>query len=145
MCVLTIWTIINSTTLTFVSRFRLKDEHKNEQNASMNPSGVPTLEISSDGKASTLLTQSLAILEYIEEAHEDALALLPPKTDLLGRGRSDERCGLERAACLQDSSCALAREHRELRYSTCHQHENSSKSHSLRSNKHWWVAFWRLC
>lgn len=52
----------------------------------MNPAGVPTLGIQSDNNANTLLTQSLAILEYIEEAHEDALALLPPKTDLLGRG-----------------------------------------------------------
>lgn len=65
---------------------RLKDEHKSEQNAAMNPSGVPTLEIRSGDSSSTLLTQSMAILEYIEETHEDKNPLLPPKNDPIGRG-----------------------------------------------------------
>lgn len=63
----------------------LKDEHKSEENAAMNPSGVPTLEIRSGDDTSALLTQSLAILEYIEETHE-VTPLLPPTTDPLGRG-----------------------------------------------------------
>ena len=59
----------------------LPNEHKSESYLALNPQGlVPALEI--DGK--TIITQSLAILEYLDEAHPKP-ALLP--ADALGRAR----------------------------------------------------------
>jgi len=59
----------------------LPDEHKSESYLALNPQGlVPALEI--EDKA--VLTQSMAIIEYLDEAHPDP-ALMPP--DALGRAR----------------------------------------------------------
>lgn len=59
----------------------LPNEHKSETYLKLNPQGlVPALEI--DGK--TVITQSLAILEYLEDAHPEP-AILP--SDALGRAR----------------------------------------------------------
>lgn len=64
----------------------LKDEHKSEQNVAINPLGlVPSLEVQSGNDAATIITQSLAILEYLEERHDARIPLLPPKTDPTGR------------------------------------------------------------
>lgn len=59
----------------------LPNEHKSEAYLKLNPQGlVPSLEI--DGHS--LLTQSMAILEYLDETHPEP-ALLP--NDALGRAR----------------------------------------------------------
>ncbi len=59
----------------------LPNEHKSEAYLKLNPQGlVPSLEI--DGK--TVLTQSMAILEYLDEIHPTS-ALLP--SDAVGRAR----------------------------------------------------------
>ncbi len=59
----------------------LPNEHKSAAYLKLNPQGlVPSLEI--DGK--TVVTQSMAILEYLDEAHPEP-SLLPK--DVLGRAR----------------------------------------------------------
>ncbi len=59
----------------------LPDEHKSETYLALNPQGlVPALEITDQA----VLTQSMAIIEYLDEAHPDP-ALMPP--DALGRAR----------------------------------------------------------
>ena len=73
----------------------LKGEQRSEQNLATNPSGfVPSLISNSssanDGKREVSLTQSLAILEYLEEAYPDRKSLLPPKDDLVGRAHVRE-------------------------------------------------------
>ena len=53
----------------------LKQEHRSEPYLAINPAGlVPTL-VADDG---SVLTQSLAIMEYIEEMMPDKVPLLPP-------------------------------------------------------------------
>ena len=59
----------------------LPDEHKSETFLKLNPQGlVPALEI----KDQTVLTQSMAIIEYLDEAYPDP-ALMP--SDPIGRAR----------------------------------------------------------
>jgi len=59
----------------------LPDEHKSETFLKLNPQGlVPALEI--EGLA--VLTQSMAIIEYLEDAHPEP-AIMPP--DALGKAR----------------------------------------------------------
>ena len=50
---------------------------------------VPSLEVKAGNDAGTTLTQSLAILEYLEERHDNR-RLLPPKTDPVGRAHVRE-------------------------------------------------------
>ncbi len=64
----------------------LPNEHKSEAYLKLNPQGlVPALEISGEA----VLTQSMAILEYLDEVHP-APALLP--SDALGRARVRSLC-----------------------------------------------------
>jgi len=59
----------------------LPDEHKSEAYLKLNPQGlVPALEI----KKLAVLTQSMAIIEYLEDAYPEP-ALMPP--DALGKAR----------------------------------------------------------
>jgi len=61
----------------------LPDEHKSEAYLALNPQGlVPALEIT--GKTPTLITQSMAIIEYLDETYPEP-ALMP--ADRLGRAR----------------------------------------------------------
>ncbi|GKZ33327.1 hypothetical protein AbraIFM66950_003174 [Aspergillus brasiliensis] len=72
----------------------LKNEHHGTKNTSLNPSAsVPTLIIqnsnpsNNDGPSSTtiVIPQSLAALEYLEEAYPTTYPLLPPTSDLNAR------------------------------------------------------------
>lgn len=72
----------------------LKGEHQSQQNLATNPLGlVPSL-VSADkpenGGHDMSLTQSLAILEYLEEQNPNARPLLPSKADILGRAHIRE-------------------------------------------------------
>jgi maleylacetoacetate isomerase len=60
---------------------------KNEQSAAdydvINPSHfVPSLQLLDENR---VITQSVAIMEFLEEKYSDKFALLPPQSDLLGR------------------------------------------------------------
>lgn len=61
----------------------LKGEQSSPAHLSINPSGtVPTLVVQRDSKDPVVITQSLAALEYLEDAFPDkGPALLPPTSD----------------------------------------------------------------
>ena len=61
----------------------LKNEHQgSDYTAKFNPNKtVPTLVIHHQDGSTALIRQSIAILEYLEEAHPDLPALLPPVSD----------------------------------------------------------------
>ena len=64
----------------------VKGEHKSEKYGAINPLNfVPSLQIKSGDDAGKVITQSLAIMEYLEEQHPDSTPLLPPKSDVAGR------------------------------------------------------------
>ena len=64
----------------------VEGEHKSEEYGAINPLGfVPSLQIQGGDNAGTIVTQSLAIMEYLEEKHPDPVSLLPPNTDVAGR------------------------------------------------------------
>ena len=64
----------------------VKGEHKSKDYGEINPLGfLPSLTIKSGPEAGKILTQSIAILEYLEEKHRDTTPLLPPKDDITGR------------------------------------------------------------
>lgn len=64
----------------------VKGEHKSEEYHAVNPLGfVPALQIQSNSGAGTIITQSLAILEYLEDQHPNDSPLLPPQSDIAGR------------------------------------------------------------
>ena len=64
----------------------VKGEHKSEEYAKINPLGfVPALQIRSGADAGKIITQSPAIMEYLEERHQDVRPLLPPSSDPGGR------------------------------------------------------------
>ena len=64
----------------------VKGEHKSEDYGKINPLNfLPSLQIKSGPAAGTSLTQSVAIMEYLEENHPDTTPLLPPKSDVAGR------------------------------------------------------------
>lgn len=63
-----------------------KGEQRQESYIDLNPSGtVPVLTHLSDGKPVISITQSIAALEYLEEAFRDRQPLLPPSTDAVAR------------------------------------------------------------
>jgi maleylacetoacetate isomerase len=64
----------------------LKDEQSAPAYCAINSSGlVPSLEIRGANIGIFTLTQSVAILEYLEEAYQDRMPLLPPMSDPTGR------------------------------------------------------------
>lgn len=64
----------------------VKKEHKTKGYGEINPLNfLPSLQITSGSDAGKVLTQSVAILEYLEEKHPDAATLLPPEDDVAGR------------------------------------------------------------
>ncbi|MGJ8563399.1 MAG: maleylacetoacetate isomerase [Alphaproteobacteria bacterium] len=70
---------------TYVPYALLPNDHKSDEYLKLNPQGlVPALEIDS-GETHAVLTQSLAIIEYLDEAYPEP-ALLP--ADPLGRARA---------------------------------------------------------
>jgi len=63
-------------------------QHHGDEYAKMNPSkSVPTLVVQAAGRNPEYIAQSLAAIEYLEEAYPDAPTLLPPKHDLLQRAK----------------------------------------------------------
>ncbi len=69
----------------YVSYALLEQAHKDKAYLKLNPQGlVPALEIKEGEKTIAVLTQSLAIIAYLEE-HHPCPALLPP--DPIGRAR----------------------------------------------------------
>ena len=64
----------------------VKGEHRSEQYGAINPLHfVPSLQKKTGQDAGRVITQSLAIMEYLEEQHPDSTPVLPPKTDVAGR------------------------------------------------------------
>lgn len=64
----------------------VKGEHKSEDYGKINPIHfLPTLQVKSGPNAGAILTQSIAIMEYLEENHPERTPLLPPKSDVMGR------------------------------------------------------------
>jgi maleylacetoacetate isomerase len=64
----------------------VKEEHKSEDYGTINPLHfVPSLQVQSEAGSNRILTQSLAIMEYLEEAHSHSMPLLPPTDDIVGR------------------------------------------------------------
>ena len=64
----------------------VKGEHKSESFGSINPLNfVPCLQKRFGDNPGRIITQSLAIMEYLEEQHPDSTPLLPPETDVDGR------------------------------------------------------------
>jgi maleylacetoacetate isomerase len=64
----------------------VKGEHKSKDYGEINPLNfLPSLEIKSGPNAGKILTQSVAIMEYLEEKYPDTTSLLPPKSDVAGR------------------------------------------------------------
>jgi len=60
--------------------------HLDASYAALNPSRtVPVLVVPHPAAPSTIITQSLAALDYLEEAYPAAAPLLPPPSDLAGR------------------------------------------------------------
>lgn len=55
-----------------------KNEHQSETYREMNPSGtIPSMIVKTEGAKDFVLTQSMAMLEYIEETHPQPSPLLP--------------------------------------------------------------------
>ena len=80
-----------------------KGDHRKPEYGALNPQGlVPALE---DG--GTLLTQSLAILEYLEETHP-LPALLPKEPIARARARAASRCSSP-ARSIRSTTCARSR------------------------------------
>lgn len=66
----------------------VKGEHKSKDYGEINPLNfLPSLEIKSGPDAGKVLTQSVAIMEYLEEKYPDTTSLLPPKSDVAGRAQ----------------------------------------------------------
>jgi len=64
----------------------VKGEHKSEDYGKINPLNfLPSLQIKSGPDAGKILTQSVAIMEYLEEMHPETTSLLPLKSDVAGR------------------------------------------------------------
>ncbi len=64
----------------------LKGEHRSESYKTLNPSqSVPALVIPSKDHESFSIGQSVAALEYLEEAYPETLKLLPPPSDPVAR------------------------------------------------------------
>ena len=64
----------------------VKGEHKSKDYGEINPLNfLPSLTIQSGQDAGKVLTQSIGIMEYLEERHPNAPLLLPPKDDVAGR------------------------------------------------------------
>ncbi|CAG8114528.1 unnamed protein product [Penicillium olsonii] len=64
----------------------LKGEQSSPAHLAINPSGtVPALVIERDSQDPITITQSLAALEYLDEAFPEGPALLPPVSDAEGR------------------------------------------------------------
>ncbi len=65
----------------------LKDEQLSESHRALNPSAtVPLLVVrTGDDKTGLKIGQSVAALEYLDEAHPQGASLLPPASDLRGR------------------------------------------------------------
>ena len=64
----------------------VKNEHKSKDYGDINPLNfLPSLQIKSGPDAGKILTQSVAIMEYLEEKYPDSTPLLPPKSDVAGR------------------------------------------------------------
>ena len=69
----------------------LKNDHQSDSYVSVNPSqSVPTLVVAEDGAEEVVIRQSVAILEYFEEAFPDAKPLLPPASDPVARAKVRE-------------------------------------------------------
>ena len=71
-------------------RFRnlLKNEQNEEEYVEINPShSVPTLIVSEDGKEVAVITQSVAIMEFLEETVPDKTTLLPSASDPVSRAK----------------------------------------------------------
>lgn len=65
----------------------LKDEHHSLDYHAFNPSGqVPSMTLHGPER-DQILTQSVAMLEYLEEAFPGRVPLLPPMSDPIGRAR----------------------------------------------------------
>lgn len=66
----------------------LKAEHASKEYDLINPSHfVPSLRLEGEDGRSTIVVQSVAMLEYLEEKYPDSLPLLPPSSDVLGRAQ----------------------------------------------------------
>ena len=66
----------------------LKDEQHADNYVSINPShSVPTLIVHEDDKEVAAITQSLAILEFLEETVGNKTPLLPPISDAIARAK----------------------------------------------------------
>ena len=64
----------------------VKNEHKSKEYGEINPLNfLPSLQIKSGPEAGKILTQSVAIMEYLEEKYPNSTPLLPPKSDVAGR------------------------------------------------------------
>lgn len=64
----------------------VKNEHKSKDYGEINPLNfLPSFLTKSGPDAGKILTQSIAIMEYLEEKHPDTTPLLPPKSDVAGR------------------------------------------------------------
>ncbi|RMD43696.1 hypothetical protein DV735_g1428, partial [Chaetothyriales sp. CBS 134920] len=66
----------------------LKNEHQTSDYGQINPNhSLPTLIVSEDGKEIAKITQSLAILEFLDETIPDITPLLPPASDPVARSK----------------------------------------------------------
>ena len=73
----------------------VKEEHKSEDYAKISPLGfVPALQIKSGKDAGKTVTQSLAIVEYLEEQYPSTRPLLPASDDTAGRAHVRALAGL---------------------------------------------------
>ena len=64
----------------------VKGEHKSKDYGEINPLNfLPSLQIKSGPDSGKILTQSVAIMEYLEEKFPDTTPLLPSKEDVAGR------------------------------------------------------------
>lgn len=69
----------------------LKNDQQSEAYSSVNPSqSVPTLIVSEDGKEDIIIRQSVAIVEYFEEAFPHSTPLLPPLSEPAARAKVRE-------------------------------------------------------
>lgn len=72
--------------LTYTYIHLLKNEHHSPEYTSANPSAsVPTLIYTSPDGSKNTITQSVAILEFLEECFPTKFPLLPPSTDIVAR------------------------------------------------------------
>jgi hypothetical protein len=93
-----------------------KADHHKDSFRSLNPSEAVPVLVVRDSERETIVSQSIAILEYFEEiGHQDRVALLPSVTHPKDRGKVRELMGIIASDLFRPTNGRIAQLGREIR------------------------------